>query len=105
MPGRAMSALPPAALPLDPALEGARIQAVHQPDAATVVLETHRPGAGSARWLFSVQAETARFGRPFRKATRGGRPPVFCQWLRTRLEGGRVLGLALRDPQVLDLSV
>jgi predicted ribosome quality control (RQC) complex YloA/Tae2 family protein len=102
--------LPPAsvsqaALTLDPALDGARIQAVHQPDDATVVLEAHRAGAGSARWLCSVRPESARFGRTFVRATRGGRPPVFCQWLRTRLEGGRVLGLTRRHAQILDLAI
>jgi len=95
----------PAGLTLDPALEGARVQAVHQPDERTVVLETHRPGQGAARWLFSVDAAAARFGRTFVRATRGGRPPVFCQWLRTRLEGGRVEALRLRHPQILELSV
>ncbi len=95
----------PAAPALDPALEGARIQSVQQPDDRSVVLETHRPGAGSARWLFSLRPETARLGRIFAKVRRGGRPPVFCQWLRTRLEGGRVAALTLRAPQVLDLAI
>ena len=94
-----------APLPADPALIGARVQAVQQPDARSVVLETHRPGHGAARWRLSVDAEGARLGRTFRKATRGSRPPLFCQWLRTRLEGGRIEGLALLQPQLLELTI
>jgi predicted ribosome quality control (RQC) complex YloA/Tae2 family protein len=89
----------------DPALIGARIQAVQQPDESTVVLETHQAGPGTARWLFSVRAESARLGRTFARSRRGGPPPVFCQWLRTRLEGGRVEALRLRQPQVLELVI
>lgn len=92
-------------LRLDPALQGARIQAVQQPDGYTVLLETHRAGVGTARWLCGVSAETARFGRTFQRRRSGGPPPVFCQWLRSRVEGGRVETLRLRHAQVLELRI
>lgn len=96
---------PPALPAPDPALVGARIQGVQQPDDRTVVLETHRSSAGAARWVLSAHPETARLGRTFARAGRGGRPPVFCQWLRSRLVGGHITGVSLRHPQVLDLAI
>ncbi|MDH4246705.1 MAG: NFACT RNA binding domain-containing protein [Deltaproteobacteria bacterium] len=96
---------PPKPLACDPSLPGARIQGVWQPGEDRLVLETHHPGHGTAWWLFSLDAEQTRLARLSRKETRGGAPPAFCLWLRSRLTGGRVDGVFLRHPQVLELRI
>jgi predicted ribosome quality control (RQC) complex YloA/Tae2 family protein len=98
-----LAAAPP--LPLDPALEGARIQGVRQTDEENLWLETHRSGEGAAHWRVSLHPEQARLGRVFRPPPRGGAPPVFCQWLRSRLVGGRVETLRRPHPQLVVLTV
>ena len=95
----------PEPLDSDPALNGARIQGVWQPGEERLVLETHHPAHGTAWWLFSLDAEQTRLARLDRKETRGGNPPAFCLWLRSRLTGGRVAGVYLRHPQVLELRI
>lgn len=92
-------------VPADPALVGARIRDVRQPDDATLLLETYHSGIGGARWRFSLHAEGARLGREFSAVRQGGPPPAFCQWLRARVLGGRVEAVTLRHPQILVLTV
>lgn len=93
------------AMEMEPALEGARVRGVRQPDDRTLVLETYRAGAGEAFWLVSLDADCARFGRVFQSAGRGGPPPLFCQWLRARLVGGRIAGLRRPRDQVLAIAI
>ena len=93
------------ALELEPALEGARVRGVRQPDDRTLVLETYRAGAGGAFWMASLDADCARFGRVFQSSGRGGPPPLFCQWLRTRLVGGRIVRLQRPRDQVLAIVI
>ncbi|MEE8436593.1 MAG: NFACT RNA binding domain-containing protein [bacterium] len=93
------------AMELEPALEGARVRGVRQPDESTLVLETYRAGVGGAFWMASLDADCARFGRVFQSSGRGGPPPLFCQWLRTRLVGGRIVRLRRPRDQVLAIVI
>ena len=93
------------AMEMEPALEGARVRGVRQPDDYTLFLETYRSGAGGAFWMASLDADCARFGRVFQSRGRDGPPPLFCQWLRTRLVGGRIVGLLRPHDQVLAIVI
>ena len=82
-------------------LTGAVVRGVRQPDAETVVLRTFRADTGEMEWLISVQEVCPRLVRTFRAVKNPTRPPVFCQWLRTRLIDARLGTPALEPPLVL----
>jgi predicted ribosome quality control (RQC) complex YloA/Tae2 family protein len=74
---------------LQPAVAGARIQKVFQPAPRTIVLEIRAPGR-TLSVLVSADPQTARLHVLHRPLPNPAVPPPFCQFLRARLQGGRI---------------
>lgn len=72
-----------------PVLTGGWIQKVSQPNPLTVVLEIRTPGR-THRLLIACQPETARLHLIHRPLLNPPQPPAFCQFLRARIQGGRI---------------
>jgi predicted ribosome quality control (RQC) complex YloA/Tae2 family protein len=77
---------------LAPAVTGGWIQKIFQPGPLTVVLEIRAPGQ-THRVLISCEPETARIHLLSRPLQNPAQPPAFCQFLRARIQGGRVNAL------------
>ncbi|HEX7926126.1 MAG TPA: NFACT RNA binding domain-containing protein, partial [bacterium] len=88
--------------PLPPALREARLQEVRQPTSDDIVLATHGP-AGSGHWLLSAHPVGARFTQTFAPGKNAPQPSQFLLWLRTRLAGALIEGLAVAGGQLADL--
>ena len=73
-----------------PGLSGGIVRDIHQTSSDELTVETYAPESGAALWLFSANRDYPRIVRTFSRARSPARPPVFCQWLRTRLIGGIV---------------
>ena len=80
----------PVPAPEFPGLSGGIVRDIHQPSSDELTVETYAPESGAALWLFSANRDYPRIVRTFARARSPVRPPVFCQWLRTRLIGASV---------------
>ena len=77
---------------LAPALEGARIDKVQQPERELILLSV-RGKNGAGKLLLSAGAGTARVHFTSLSMENPAEPPMFCMLLRKHLVGGRILSL------------
>ncbi|MGR6835675.1 Rqc2 family fibronectin-binding protein [Syntrophomonas erecta] len=76
---------------LNPALENARIDKIHQPEKDELVLSLRHPRSGSARLVISTKPRWARLHLSTDKRPNPTSPPSFCMLLRKYLEGGKIV--------------
>ncbi|MCL2109647.1 MAG: NFACT family protein [Oscillospiraceae bacterium] len=74
-------------------LIGARVEKIHQPSREEIVLSLHTHG-GAQKLLFSANPATARVCLTSRTPENPPVPPMFCQLLRKKLCGGRLIEIA-----------
>ena len=77
---------------LEDALEGAKVDKIHQPSREELILAL-RSRAGSFKLFFSVRANSARVNLTTRVPENPASPPMFCMLLRKRLTGGRLVAI------------
>lgn len=81
---------------LAPALEGARIDKVQQPERDLLLLSLHT-SAGNRRLLISAGVGGARLHFTEQRYENPDAPPMFCMLLRKHLTGARILSLRQPD--------
>jgi predicted ribosome quality control (RQC) complex YloA/Tae2 family protein len=71
-------------------LAGARVEKIHQPARATLIVNLHQAAAGRVRLLLSADAAAPRVHLTTTRPTNPPAPPMFCMLLRKYLEGARL---------------
>ena len=74
------------------ALEGAKVDKIHQPSREELILAL-RSRAGHFKLFFSVRANSARVNLTEKVPENPATPPMFCMLLRKRLTGGRLVDI------------
>ncbi len=75
---------------LAPRVTGGFIQKIHQPRPLTLTLDIHSPG-DTHSLLVCVEPKFARLHLISRKFENPATPPSFCSFLRSHVEGGRII--------------
>ncbi len=75
---------------LDQALQGARIDKIHQPEKDELMISIRMAHGGNHRLLLSANARWARMHLTTTRKTNPPRPSAFCMLLRKYLEGGKI---------------
>ena len=78
---------------LDGALVGGFIQKIHQPRPLTLILDVRTPGQTSSL-LVCVEPRFARLHLTAQKFENPPTPPPFCSFLRSHMEGGRIVEIS-----------
>jgi predicted ribosome quality control (RQC) complex YloA/Tae2 family protein len=81
---------------LEARIAGARVQALVQPDADSVVLTLYRGGTGRVHVRLSCRPGSARASELAAPPPAPPQPPAFAQYLRAHVLGARVADCALR---------
>lgn len=68
----------------------ARVEKIHQPTAAVLLLSLHHPQLGKAKLLIATDPTAPRLHLTDSKWSNPASPPMFCMLLRKYLEGGRL---------------
>ncbi|PJA78087.1 MAG: fibronectin/fibrinogen-binding protein, partial [Nitrospirae bacterium CG_4_9_14_3_um_filter_51_5] len=78
---------------LSRALVGGFIQKIHQPRPLTLTLDVRTPGQ-TCSLLVCVEPRFARLHLTSRKFENPPTPPPFCSFLRSHVEGGRIVAVS-----------
>ncbi|MBF0349877.1 MAG: DUF814 domain-containing protein [SAR324 cluster bacterium] len=84
-------------------LIGTHIQKINQPFADTVVVEVFHHARQS--WIFSINSHIPRIYQTERHFRNPPNPPLFCLWLRHRINGYSFENMVLIHPQVIQFCL
>lgn len=91
---------------LNPALERAKINRVHQPDKNTVTLKLNQPGLGNFSLILSAHPQNARINITNLSKDNPQTPPLFAMVLRKHIEGGRILSVTQQGlDRVVEITI